>query len=81
MRCFLVLTALFGGSPQPAAPMKVYVNRDLITVVAPVTGRRGSEYSGAKAHLSFNSQTYRYVAETPEEIMKMPCVTARGDPD
>ena len=56
------------------------MNRDRITYIARTTGPRGSVYHSAQAHLCFNSQTYRYVAETPEQIMKAPCVAARGDP-
>lgn len=78
MRCFIVVVALFGGSPKPSPPRSIFVNRDLIATVGPAMPETRSEFVGAHAHLSFNNSVSRYVVETPDEVMRRPCVVGQG---
>ncbi|GJE55257.1 hypothetical protein [Methylobacterium thuringiense] len=71
MRCFVLLVALSDGVHVP-----VMVNRDLITTISPVVSR---DCNGGKSHILFNgSLPGRCVVETPDEIMRKPCVVGRG---
>ena len=79
MRCFIALT-LMAGSPGGEAPGKIYVNRDLVSVVTPVRLDAGSAYAGARSLLSFNGNSLRWVRETPDEVMKAACVNGRDTP-